>query len=321
MRPVAILVSVLCVAMLTVVVTPAASAGQAQVAKKCKKHKAGGKRRKCKKHHPSQTNPVPQLVPPVPAPPTQPSSSPPPLPPDKDGDGILDANDNCPTVANPDQLDTDGDGRGDACDPCPNTADNGFCPATIYEITEGVFAPGSAVAVANALVTAVTPDHHTAWVEVKPGDAGFETFDFSSLELDLTAISPAPTVATGDRVTVEGTTAATSTGPELDAIHLDLLSTGEIVTPTSFSAAELVLPANAARLDSALVTVPNLTLSSHSGSDWLMSEGLTVGHTAIGTLPSKADSTHFSTIAGIADTLAPGPLLLPRSETDIVAGP
>lgn len=35
---------------------------------------------------------------------------------DDDGDGILNADDNCPSVANADQLDTDGDGRGDACD-------------------------------------------------------------------------------------------------------------------------------------------------------------------------------------------------------------
>lgn len=35
---------------------------------------------------------------------------------DKDGDGILDAEDNCPAAYNPDQTDSDGDGRGDACD-------------------------------------------------------------------------------------------------------------------------------------------------------------------------------------------------------------
>lgn len=38
---------------------------------------------------------------------------------DRDGDGIPDAQDNCPFVANRDQLDTDGDGVGNACDNCP----------------------------------------------------------------------------------------------------------------------------------------------------------------------------------------------------------
>jgi hypothetical protein len=40
-------------------------------------------------------------------------------PPDTDLDGVPDASDNCPALANPGQLDTDQDGMGDACDPCP----------------------------------------------------------------------------------------------------------------------------------------------------------------------------------------------------------
>ena len=36
---------------------------------------------------------------------------------DADGDGVPDRNDDCPAVANPDQIDTDGDGLGNACDP------------------------------------------------------------------------------------------------------------------------------------------------------------------------------------------------------------
>jgi len=43
-------------------------------------------------------------------------------PSDRDGDGIADADDNCPDVGNPDQADTDTDGVGDACDVCVDVA-------------------------------------------------------------------------------------------------------------------------------------------------------------------------------------------------------
>ncbi|MFO0746273.1 MAG: HYR domain-containing protein [Myxococcota bacterium] len=43
--------------------------------------------------------------------------------PDADGDGVVDAGDNCPTTANPDQTDSDGDGLGDVCDVCAEVAD------------------------------------------------------------------------------------------------------------------------------------------------------------------------------------------------------
>ena len=39
---------------------------------------------------------------------------------DADEDGIIDPQDNCPDIANPQQDDTDGDHRGDICDIHPN---------------------------------------------------------------------------------------------------------------------------------------------------------------------------------------------------------
>jgi hypothetical protein len=45
---------------------------------------------------------------------------------DSDRDGVLDLEDSCPGLANPDQADADGDGIGDRCDPSP---DGLTCPA------------------------------------------------------------------------------------------------------------------------------------------------------------------------------------------------
>lgn len=43
---------------------------------------------------------------------------------DRDHDGVLDGDDDCPDVANPDQHDEDADALGDACDPCPPSSNN-----------------------------------------------------------------------------------------------------------------------------------------------------------------------------------------------------
>ena len=65
--------------------------------------------------------------------------SPDPLP-DTDGDGVPDTIDNCPTVANADQLCTDGGLRGDAC---RNVSDGGAVPAPDGGVDGGVTDAGS----------------------------------------------------------------------------------------------------------------------------------------------------------------------------------
>ncbi len=59
-----------------------------------------------------------------------PKPQPTPDAPDTDGDGVPDAVDNCPAVANPAQTDSDGDGVGDACDNCVAIANPTQDPAT-----------------------------------------------------------------------------------------------------------------------------------------------------------------------------------------------
>lgn len=46
---------------------------------------------------------------------------------DTDGDGIDDSTDNCPNIANSNQLDNDNDGIGNACDPTPDGEGNSSC--------------------------------------------------------------------------------------------------------------------------------------------------------------------------------------------------
>jgi hypothetical protein len=58
-------------------------------------------------------------------------------PPDQDGDGWDDFNDNCPGTANPTQLDADSDGVGDACDNCPVN----FNPTQVDSDLDGIGDP------------------------------------------------------------------------------------------------------------------------------------------------------------------------------------
>jgi hypothetical protein len=84
--------------------------------------------------------------------------------PDRDGDGILDADDNCPDDPNADQADLDGDGLGDACDPdgdgdgVLNDDDN--CPSVPNADQADLDVDG---------IGDLCDPHNTVPVDIKPG--------------------------------------------------------------------------------------------------------------------------------------------------------
>lgn len=65
-----------------------------------------------------------------------------PGPVDMDGDGVLDGDDNCPAVPNPDQADRNGNGIGDACDTWADVAQGHWALASIDAIYEAGISQG-----------------------------------------------------------------------------------------------------------------------------------------------------------------------------------
>lgn len=99
---------------------------------------------------------------------------------DSDHDGIDDALDNCPYVANPDQADGDGDGVGDVCDNCagtPNQDQKANACGDVWATTTAGFATGVATnsvgqVIGAACDPACTPAAAAATSLVVPLSAG-----------------------------------------------------------------------------------------------------------------------------------------------------
>jgi len=180
--------------------------------------------------------------------------------PDTDGDGIPDATDNCPLVANPSQSDLDADGKGDACDPCPSISNPGpsnNCPATIYEIKGGSWPVGTPVRVVNALVTGRASNGF--FMQVKNGDALFAGPDYSGIFV----FQNGNTVSVGDRVDVSGTVNVFNGQVQLSSVTAAAInSSGELPpTPVEVAASAIVTGGpRAAALDSVVVAVPCATV-------------------------------------------------------------
>ena len=88
---------------------------------------------------------------------------------DADKDGIVDAQDNCPYVANPGQADQDGDGVGDACDNCPGVPNSDQRDRD----RDGIGDACDALVTFDSLAVVINEIHYNP-----PGDAELEFLEF-----------------------------------------------------------------------------------------------------------------------------------------------
>ena len=81
--------------------------------------------------------------------------------PDRDGDGVLNGSDNCPLVANADQLDSDNDGFGDVCDSTPYGPDtDGDGVPDMFDNCPDVANPGQADVDSDSIGDACDPNSY-----------------------------------------------------------------------------------------------------------------------------------------------------------------
>lgn len=139
---------------------------------------------------------------------------------DSDNDGLSDAVDNCPTVANPDQRNWDLDGRGDVCDRCPH-----------FSSTSDPDSDGDGVGDACDPRPAIAGDQRLIW-------QGF----YTQTEIDLwrrTNLQGVWTVVTGKVLQSDPVPGLTLLDSPLDHADVYFASRMEVVVPLTSAGNEI----------------------------------------------------------------------------------
>lgn len=255
---------------------------------------------------------------------------------DKDGDGVLDTSDNCPSASNADQADDDGDAKGNACDPCPNVPNPGAqsCPGTnvsIYAIQDATNpshpTEGTRVRIA-CLVSAVASNG--LWCQEAAGGP------YSGIAIYVGAapsyLNATKGVQIGDNVTIDGDYAEFFGASQLESPELTYVGQGAVPTPLTIVASSLVTGAASAEMyEGVLVRVMSVTVTNSNPdapSDYdetAVTAGLRIDDQIIdgGGMGGSLDNnytvgTPFSQIVGIHHFSFSNFKLLPRTLADIV---
>lgn len=245
-------------------------------------------------------------------------------PDDRDRDGLVDAMDNCPSVANVDQADRDMDDKGDACDACPDIPNPGAmtCPVTIYAIKRGAIPDAARATDLRGVITAITPNGF--FLQVPSTDASYEGVDYSGLFI-FTSTAPAGRTR-GEAVSVSGEVNLFSGQWQLQMTTVTSMGMGTIPAPVVVAPAEIATGgARAAALEGVLVRVEGVTVTNTNPdapmdfNEFAVTGNLRVDDWMTPTLAFRAVGTTFTSITGPLAFRFANTKINPRDAADIVS--
>lgn len=243
---------------------------------------------------------------------------------DRDRDGVREPNDNCPSVANPDQADADGDGKGDACDPCPMFANPGAatCPVSIYTVKRGGFASGDMVTGLQGVVTSIFPNGF--FMQVPTDSPDYEGADDSGLYV-YTSTRPTER-SLGELVSVTGPLSLFYGQWQVNRPTVTVVGTAAVPAPVVVAPALIATGgARATSLEGVLVRVEGVTVVSANPDapseygELAVTGDLRVDDWNFPLTPYRVVGTTFTSLTGVLSFRNDNSKLSPRDMADIVS--